>query len=148
MKLFHTMPYHELPTDKRIFAITYTLADLAFCSQVFNPIAHNLSLIAHRKFMIKAKYLKLEFPQMRLALRHQVHSKVLMVEGGGACGNVGRIYIGSANIGISGWHESIVRIDDSTLYNTYMEEFFQPLWLESLELTTDLLHKSSDYGSH
>jgi len=88
----------------------------------------NILLIAHSKFLDRAKDIKKEFPDIRVAVYDEVHSKVLLI-------SPNTIAISSANFGNSDWHETSVSFHSREVHDWYVEKVFNPLWSHSREVT-------------
>jgi phosphatidylserine/phosphatidylglycerophosphate/cardiolipin synthase-like enzyme len=113
--------------DGTVRIITYSLPDIEYVIDQIGKRPHNIFIICHSKFIENAKKIKGIFHDIRIAVNDSVHSKVCLIE-------PDTIYIGSANFGHSGWHESIVGIRSKEAHNAYVEESFDKLWELSNEI--------------
>ena len=108
--------------------ITYSLPDMDYVREQFKRRPHDIFLIAHDKFLQRARDIKRVYPNIRIALHQEVHSKILLIE-------PHTIYISSANFGSSGWHESSIGLHSQIAHDWYYQHRFTPLWSLSCEVT-------------
>lgn len=107
--------------------ITYSLPDMEYVKAQFSRRPHDIFLIAHSKFSSRARSIKAMFPDIRVAVHKEVHSKVLLIE-------PHTIYISSANFGHSDWHESFIGLHSKEAHDWYWHHEFDGLWKESREI--------------
>lgn len=107
--------------------VTYTLPSMYYIRTQLGRRPNDIFLIAHSKFQIKAREIKNEFPDIRVALMDDVHSKVCLIE-------PHTIIISSANFGSSGWHETSVSFHSKEAHDWYVEKVFDGLWSQAREL--------------
>jgi len=107
--------------------ITYSLPDMEYVKAQFNRRPRDIFLIAHRKFLRRAQSIKATFPDIRIAVNDEVHSKVLLIA-------PHTIYISSANFGLSKWHESFIGLHSQDAHDWYWQHEFEPLWASSSEI--------------
>lgn len=134
IKLFHNgshtwaMKLSQLarqPGTVRI--ITYTLPDLEYVSLQIGRRPKDILIICHAKCCERAMEIKRMFPGIQIAVNSAVHSKVCLI-------SPKTVYIGSANFGLSDWHETVVGIRSVDLHDWYVERSFLPLWTASHEI--------------
>ena len=124
------MKLSQLPKQKGIVRIiTYSLPDLKYAVEQLGRRPHSIYIICHSEFIKRATEIKNSLLDLRIAVNDRVHSKVCLIE-------PKTIYIGSANFGKSGWHETIIGIRSKEAHDWYVENSFIPLWKASRELTT------------
>lgn len=107
--------------------ITYSLPNIGYVKKQFERRPKDIFLIAHSSFQDKAEKIKEMFPDIRIALHKEVHSKVLLIE-------PNTIYISSANFGNSGWHEANIGLHSKEAHDWYLNHQFIPLWEVSTEV--------------
>lgn len=73
------------------------------------------------KFRERAQEIKDLFPLIRIGVRYDVHSKVLLIE-------PNTLYITSANFGLSRWHETSIGVRSKDAHDAYVCNAFNPLW--------------------
>lgn len=114
-------------SETTIRILTYSLPDLPYVVELFQKRPHDIYIICHEKFKDKAKQIKQEFPSIRVAFNSRIHSKLLLR-------SPDTIYLGSANFGVSKWHESEVGIRSKEAHDEFLRKSFEPLWEESIEI--------------
>lgn len=107
--------------------ITYSLPDMDYVVTQLGRRPRNIFIVAHSKFIGRAQQIKKRFPDIELALKDNVHSKVLLIQ-------PSTIYISSANFGDRGWHESTIGLHSVEAHDWYLNSMFQPLWDTSTKL--------------
>lgn len=107
--------------------ITYSLPDMPYVRTQLGRRPYDILLIAHSKFVAKARDIKESFARIRVALCEDVHSKVLLIA-------PKTIYISSANFGASHWHETTIGFHSKDAHDWYVENVFTVLWSESQEV--------------
>ena len=116
------MKLSQISKSKSVVRIvTYSLPNLDYTQEQLGRRPQSIFVVCHSKFLIKAKQLKSEFPGIEIAVNSFVHSKVCMIE-------PSTIYVGSANFGLSDWHETIVGVRSKAAHDWYLENSFIPLW--------------------
>jgi hypothetical protein len=86
--------------------------------------------IAHSKFLNRATDIRREFPDIRVAVQDQVHSKVLLIA-------PQTIIVSSANFGDRDWHETSVSFHSKEAHDWYVEKVFEPLWERCHEVSLE-----------
>ncbi len=81
--------------------ITYSLPEMDYVSEQLGRRPYDIFLLAHTKFLSRAKQIRQQFPLIRVVVHPEVHSKVLLIA-------PRTILISSANFGSSGWHETTI----------------------------------------
>lgn len=104
-----------------IYIITYSLPDLDYVRRQLGRRPYDISIIAHEKFMDRAKEIKREFPRIEIAISEKVHSKVVLIE-------PKTIIVSSANFGSSRWHETTVSFHSNEAYDWYVKNAFFPIF--------------------
>lgn len=104
--------------------ITYSLPRLHYVEEQLSRRPYGIWIICHSKFLTEAKDIKRNLPKLKIAVHDGVHSKVCLIA---PC----TIYIGSANFGVSGWHETEIGVRSKAAYSWYLHHSFIPLWDES-----------------
>jgi hypothetical protein len=118
----------QLAKQKGVVRIlTYSLPAMWYVRQQLGRRPKDIFLIAHLKFADRAKEIKAEFPDIRIAVHGKLHSKVGLV-------GPETIVISSANFGDSGWHETSVSFHSRSAHDWYVRSVFEPLWNESEEV--------------
>jgi hypothetical protein len=107
--------------------VTYSLPDMDYVRIQLGRRPRDILLIAHSKFESRARDIRREFPDIRVAVHDKVHSKVLLVA-------PQTIVISSANFGDSTWHETSVSFHSQEAHDWYVERVFQPLWDQCREI--------------
>ena len=104
--------------------ITYSLPDLESIRRVLSKRPENIFIIANPRAAnaeSRAEEIKEEFPNIRIALNSETHSKVVLIE-------PDSLMVSSANFGKSGWHETTVSFHQKEAHDYYVENEFEPLW--------------------
>lgn len=107
--------------------ITYSLPDIDYVRQQFHRRPYDISIICHSKFRDKAIEIKKAFPNIRIAVKNSVHSKVLLIE-------PKTLYVTSANFGRSHWHETCLGARSKVAHDEYIEHSFNHLWDSAEEI--------------
>ena len=89
---------------------------------------YDIFILAHDKFVCRAKEIRQEFPHIRVAVHPEVHSKVLLIA-------PHTVWISSANFGSSDWHETTVGFHSKAAHDHYAKGVFPHLWDQSDEIT-------------
>jgi len=122
------MKLSQLGRQKGIVRIvTYSLPRIEYAKEQLGRRPYDIFIVCHTKFKRQALAIKRAFPSIRVATIPDVHSKVCLIE-------PRTVYIGSANFGNSGWHESIVGIRSQAAHDWYVLNSFDPLWLRCKEI--------------
>ncbi len=120
------MKLSQLPRQKGVCRIiTYSLPDMSYVRTQFERRPYDIWLVANAKFQRRAEEIKRAFPDIRVALHPEVHTKLLLIE-------PGTIWLSSANFGSSGWHEMGIGLHHSAAHNEARKEFDR-LWVECIE---------------
>jgi len=101
--------------------ITYSLPNLAYVEKQLGRRPNNIFVIAHEKFENQGRDIKVRFPDIRVAIAPNIHSKVLLIE-------PNTVWISSANFGDSGWHETSIGVRSADALDWYVKGIFDPLW--------------------
>jgi len=101
--------------------ITYSLPDLDYTVNLLGKRPNDIFLICHSKFSDKANLLVSALPGIKVAVRNDIHTKILLLE-------PSTIYITSANFGQSGWHETTMGVRSTEAHAWYVANVFNPLW--------------------
>lgn len=107
--------------------ITYSLPNMEYVKDLFHKRPFDISIICHSKFRDRAKELKKLFPQVNVAVKGDVHSKILLIE-------PETIYVTSANFGKSNWHETCLGARSKVAHDEYVQKSFNKLWDQSEEI--------------
>ncbi len=110
--------------------LTYSLPDLESIRGVLSKRPEDILIIANPKAAnveSRAEAIKEEFPNIRIALNKETHSKVLSIA-------PDSLMVSSANFGKSGWHETTVSFHQKEAHDHYVENDFEPLWNISEEV--------------
>ena len=107
--------------------ITYSLPNIEYVRMQLARRRNNIWMIANSKFEREAQALKREFPDVRIRVAANAHSKVLLVE-------PHTIWISSANFGDSGWHDTTIGLHSIQAHDWYVETMFNPLWASGREV--------------
>lgn len=108
--------------------VTYSLPTLGYVMDQILRRPHDIWMICNTKFKREAEMLKRKFPYVRIAIHERTHSKICMIA-------PATLYIGSANFGVSRWHETEIGVRSAEAHDWYVENSFTPLWAESIEIT-------------
>ena len=106
--------------------VTYSLPDMAYVKQQFERRPYDIWIICHTKFIDRAETLKRTFPDVRIAVRNDVHAKVLLIE-------PSTLYVTSANFGASHWIESGIGIHSKPAHDSALATF-ENVWSGSREI--------------
>src|SRR6266702_8209912 len=96
--------------------MTFSLPHMGYVKEQFERRPYDIFLIAHSKFLGRAQRIKSTFPDIRVAVHDEMHSKLLLIE-------PQTVYISSANFGNSGWHESSIGLHSQEAHEWYKREF-------------------------
>lgn len=107
--------------------ITYSLPKLSYVEEQLGRRPNKIFVIAHKNFEASARDIKDRFPDIRIAIAPNVHSKVLLIE-------PNTIWISSANFGDSGWHETSIGVRSAEALDWYVNSVFNPLWNRCREI--------------
>ena len=107
--------------------ITYSLPDMDYVKEQFDRRPNGVWLICNSKFKSRASEIKRVYPEIKIAFKDDVHSKVLLIE-------PKTVYITSANFGLSGWHETTIGVRSKEAHDSYVEHSFNKLWKQSKEV--------------
>lgn len=113
--------------DGIVRIITYSLPDMRYVREQLGRRPTDMYLVANSKFIERAWEIKREFPNIRVAHKDNVHSKVCLIE-------PHTIIISSANFGNSHkWHETTVSFHSKDAHDWYVDAY-ESLWSGSQEL--------------
>jgi PLD-like domain len=107
-----------------VHIITYSLPDVEYCCRLLGKNASRVSLLCSDKFTTQALILKQHLPEMNLYVHPRVHAKLCLIA-------PDTVYVGSANFGISKWHEVNVGLRSKQAHDDYMINSWKPLVLEA-----------------
>lgn len=107
--------------------VTYSLPDIEYVHTQLGRRPSDILLIANSRFENKAREIKCAFPGVRVAVREDIHAKVLLIA-------PHTVYISSANFGDSDWVESTIGLHSREAHDWYVETFFTPLWSSCREV--------------
>ncbi len=125
------MKLSQLPSQVGIVRIvTYSLPDLKYACEQIGRRPKDMYVICHKKFADLAAQIKERYPNVRIAVHDEVHSKICLIA-------PKTLYVGSANFGVSGWHETEVGIRSSEAHDWYVTNSFEPLWRECKEVQSE-----------
>lgn len=110
-----------------VYIITYSLPEIEYVQDCIAKRPSDIHIVCHSKFMERATTIKRLYPNVSVYLNAEVHSKVCLIA-------PSTVYIGSANFGVSHWHETIVGIRSKEALDWYLENSFFPLLNESEKL--------------
>jgi hypothetical protein len=116
--------YRDLNKKAPIFIATYSLASRKYLEEIFTRRSKNVYLICHETFISEAVGLYLKFPKLTIATHPEMHVKLVMT-------GKDTVYLGSANFGYSGWHDTVVGMKDDEIYQFYYHAVWLPMWEES-----------------
>lgn len=111
--------------------VTYSLPDMDYVKKQFRRRPHDIWLICHSKFRKGAIEIKRAFPKIKVAVKDDVHSKVLLIE-------PKTVYVTSANFGLSKWHETTIGVRSQEAHDAYVENSFDKLWKQSEEINPNV----------
>jgi hypothetical protein len=138
----HGMKLSQLAFQSGVVRIlTYSLPDLDYARRQFERRPYNIWLICHSKFHAEAQAIKDAHRAMRIATHPEMHSKVLMI-------SPKTLYIGSANFGDSGWHETTVGLRSAPAHDAFLAYSFNPAWEQATELQATLSDSEMDRRWH
>lgn len=103
-------------TEAKILIMTYSLPRLGFIRSKLDKRPEGIGIICHTNFRAQAMELKAEFPDIRIAVHETMHSKVVMSP-------PRTVYLGSANFGNSGMHETLVGLRSGSAYRWALDQF-------------------------
>ena len=122
------MKLSQLPKQKgNVKIITYSLPDLDYVKEQLGRRPHHIWLLCNTKFKEIAQEIKNTFPLIHVGVRHDIHSKVLLI-------SPNTVYITSANFGRSRWHETSIGVRSKEAHDAYLHYSFVPLWDSSEKL--------------
>lgn len=107
--------------------ITYSLPKMDYVRKQLNRRPYDIFILAHDRFVSRAKEIRREFPHIRVSVRPEIHSKVLLIA-------PHTVWISSANFGSSDWHETAVGFHSKEAHDHYAEIVFPRLWDQSDEI--------------
>lgn len=107
--------------------LTYSLPNIDYVKTQFKRRPHGIYIICHSKFRDRALEIKRAFPEIRIALNPELHSKVLLIE-------PETVYVSSANFGSSKWHETSVGFHSKAAHDWFVDNDFFCLWHDSKEV--------------
>ena len=111
----------------KVRIITYSLPSIAYIIRLLGKRPRNIRIICHSKFKAEAIQIIKKYPLIKIAMCDEVHSKVCLIE-------PSTVYIGSANFGVSGWHETEIPVRSKTAHDDYIKKSFNKLWLNCTKL--------------
>lgn len=101
--------------------MSYSLPDIDYVRTQVGRRPYNIMLLGHSKFYGKAIALRCAFPDIDIRLTDTMHSKVLAIE-------PRTLYIGSANFGNSGWHETMIGVRSEDAHDYFVSEIWDCAW--------------------
>lgn len=107
--------------------LTYSLPNVDYVRTQLGRRPVDILLLAHEKFRSRALELKAAFPDIRIALSETMHSKVVAIE-------PKTLYIGSANFGSSGWHETVIGVRSKEAHDYFISHIFHDAWQQAQEV--------------
>ena len=122
--------------------LTYSLPDLESIRGVLSKRPKDIFIIANPKAAnveSRAEAIKEEFPNIRIALNEETHSKVFLIA-------PDSLMVSSANFGKSGWHETTVSFHQKEAHDHYIENDFEPLWNMSEEVADPVRLESLSFS--
>ena len=122
--------------------LTYSLPDLESIRGVLSKRPKDIFIIANPKAAnveSRAEAIKEEFPNIRIALNEETHSKVFLIA-------PDSLMVSSANFGLSGWHETTVSFHQKEAHDHYIENDFEPLWNMSEEVADPVRLESLSFS--
>ena len=108
--------------------ITFSLPKMDYVRKQLQRRPYDIFILAHDKFVCRAKEIRQEFPHIRVAVHPEVHSKVLLIA-------PHTVWISSANFGSSDWHETTVGFHSKDAHDHYAKGIFPRLLDQSDEIT-------------
>ena len=99
-----------------VYISTFSLPDLPYAEKILEKRPRDIFIIAHSMFHAKALGIKDAFPDIRIALRDDIHAKVVLAE-------PETVWLSSANFGKSGWIEHGIGMHSPEAFEFYRKAF-------------------------
>lgn len=107
--------------------MTHGLPNTSYIAKILVKRPKNIFIIANADAESDARLLKLEFPNVRIALHARMNAKVVLVE-------PGTIWLSSSDFGETKLIESAVGFHSIDLHKRAVEQLFDNEWQKSIEL--------------
>ena len=99
-----------------VYISTFSLPDLPYAQKILEKRPRDIFIIAHSMFYAKALAMKDAFPDIRIALRDNIHAKMVLTE-------PETVWLSSANFGRSGWIEHGIGMHSPEAFDFYKNAF-------------------------
>ncbi|MBQ6664135.1 MAG: hypothetical protein IJM68_00965 [Synergistaceae bacterium] len=99
---------------------------MQYVQKIFSKRPYDIHIIAHSKFIQKAKEIKSYFPAIKIALRSDIHAKIALIE-------PNTVWLSSGNFGKSGWYEFSLGMHNDKAFE-YLQKQFQQLYKNAKEV--------------
>ena len=99
-----------------VYISTFSLPDLPYAQKILEKRPHDILIVAHSMFHAKALAIKDAFPDIRIALRDNIHAKFVLAE-------PKTVWLSSANFGRSGWIEHGIGMHSPEAFEFYRKAF-------------------------
>ena len=99
-----------------VYISTFSLPDLPYAQEILEKRPRDIFIIAHSMFNTKALAIKDAFPDIRIALRDDIHAKIVLAE-------PETVWLSSANFGRSGWIEHGIGMHSPEAFEFYRKAF-------------------------
>lgn len=99
-----------------VYISTFSLPDLPYAQKILKKRPCDIYIIAHSMFHAKALAIKDAFPDIRIALRDNIHAKMVLAE-------PKTVWLSSANFGKSGWIEHGIGMHSPEAFDFYKNAF-------------------------
>ena len=99
-----------------VYISTFSLPDLPYAQKILEKRPHDIFMVAHSMFHAKALAIKDAFPDIRIALRDNIHAKMVLAE-------PETVWLSSANFGKSGWIEHGIGMHSPEAFDFYKNAF-------------------------
>lgn len=100
----------------KICIATFTLPDLPYAQKILAKRPRDIFIVAHTNFTQKAQAIKSDFPDIMIAVREDIHAKLVLIE-------PSTVWLSSANFGHSGWIENSIGLHSKKAYKFYKSAF-------------------------
>lgn len=107
--------------------MTYSLPNVDYVEMQLGRRPYNIKLLAHCKFRNKAVAIRAAFPDIEIRITEGMHSKIIGIE-------PRTLYIGSANFGSSGWHETMIGVRSKEAHDYFVAHLWQSEWDAAVEV--------------
>ena len=99
-----------------VYISTFSLPDLPYAQKILEKRPRDIFIVAHSIFYAKALAMKDAFPDIRIALRDNIHAKMVLAE-------PETVWLSSANFGKSGWIEHGIGMHSPEAFEFYKNAF-------------------------